>query len=49
MYTGEQPIVGLTAAQQQDQYKTAAAMMNGYSHVPADVTCSPFGPRRWRR
>lgn len=33
----------------QDQHKAAAALMCGHDSVPADITCSSFGPRRWRR
>jgi hypothetical protein len=33
----------------EDQYRAAASLMCGHDSVAADITCSAFGPRRWRR
>jgi hypothetical protein len=33
----------------EDSYRAAGALAAGYDSVPADITCSSFGPRRWRR
>ena len=31
-----------------DSYLAAASLAAGYDSVPADITASSFGPRRWR-
>jgi hypothetical protein len=31
-----------------DSYRAAASLAAGYDSVPADITASSFGPRRWR-
>ena len=32
----------------EDAYRAVAALAAGYDTVLADITCSSFGPRRWR-